>query len=132
MKGFVFIFLTIFAFASCGVEKPKHFIYGKWETKYSPKAVFTFGEDNDLESELFDADGKVNRKISYHFIIVDEKNVKVIYNEEGVYRLRIKVTAQADDEIWVDCSAYQTSARQTAFVDLPEICSYKVLRKTKE
>jgi len=132
MKIPLFIILTISAFVSCANQTPKHFIYGKWESKTTPKNVITFGVDNFLKGESIDEKGSVYHKESYRFEIVDKKNVRIIYNSQPEYKVRIEAKAQGVDEIRLDCSA-QRAPNGTAIIDLAvNFCSNYEFKRVKE
>lgn len=131
MKILLILTLTIF-FVSCADQKPKHFIYGKWESKTSPKNVITFGDDNVLRSESLDEKGDVYHKDSFRFLIVDENTVKVIYHSRPEYKVRIEARAQGPEEIRVACTS-QRSPDGTVLVDLAvNFCFNYEFKRVKE
>ena len=132
MKLFIFLFLSIPAFVSCAHQQPKHFIYGKWESKTSPKNVITFGDNDVLKGESIDEKGNVYYRESYRFIIVDEKTVKIIYTSQPEYKVRIEARAQGIDEIRLDCSAQKSPDGRT-MIDLDvNFCSNFEFKRVKD
>lgn len=133
MKKFLSTFLILFAFVSCGWQKPqteKHFIYGKWEAYPSFDTILTFDDNNTVKVEGFSTNKKIN-ETSYQFFIIDEKSVGIKDKSQLEYTVSITVESLPRDGITLGCYIWKSKDGKS-MVDPPVICNNSLFRRVKE
>lgn len=132
----VCLFLMLFILVSCANQKPKHLLYGKWESKSGLHSVIlTFGANDLLEGEIFTENKKIDTW-SYKYIIVDEKTLIINTEPEYIkfrleYKLRFKFKAESENTITLECRSSPDSQGRRP-IDLPGLCIFHEFRKLKE
>ena len=129
MKSLFFILLTFFVLASCASEKPKHLIYGKWESTAAPKFILDFGEDKLLNTQLLSESGKVY-KSTYRYDI-DDNSAR--FDDDSLGDARANITARIENEnkLRINCHFGRHSDGK-AMTDAPPICTYDEFVRMKE
>lgn len=130
MKSLVFIILIFFASASCASQKPKHLIYGKWKSTASPPVVFTFGDNDSMEAEIFNENGEA-RAWNYHYTAMDEKTVRIFYENQGDAKVSVYVKIEGDNKLTLACVSRESSGGKL-MIDPPELCVHREFIRIKE
>ncbi|HEX8247645.1 MAG TPA: hypothetical protein VF599_05720 [Pyrinomonadaceae bacterium] len=128
MKKPLFIILIAFAFVSCANQKPKHPIYGKWESTAAPKFILDFDENNSLRSQLLSAGGKTY-EWNYRYVI-DGDSARFDDDSSGAIA---KITARLENEnkLGIGCVLGRHSDGK-GMIDAPPLCGYDEFVRMKE
>lgn len=131
MKSLFSTILICFSLLACGKPSPDHAIYGKWKSKGSNEAIFTFTKDNTMRVETFDNTGKPIFKESRGFVIYDENTVRIIDDTQPEYRVRVYAELTNQNEISLQCTSHR-SPRGTVLIDHSNFCNFSRLEKISE
>ncbi|MDQ3798641.1 MAG: hypothetical protein M3384_04265 [Acidobacteriota bacterium] len=121
--------MTFFVLVSCASRKPKHLIYGKWESTAAPKFILDFGADNLLKSELSSASGK-SYEWNYRFDI-DGNSARFDDDSSGDARANITARIVNENKLKISCRLGRHSDGK-AMIDAPPLCGYHEFVKMKE
>jgi|SRR5215213_3809534 len=129
MKKLSFLFLICFAFVSCANQKPKHIIYGKWESTAAPKVILDFGEDDLLKSQLLSESGKAYQSI-YRY---DLDGNSARFDDDSLGDAKAKITARIENEnkLRISCRLGRHSDGK-GMTDAPPLCGYDEFVRMKE
>jgi hypothetical protein len=123
-KLFIFnILVLIFITVSCSNSKPTHLIVGKWQAENHEKVIFTFDENNLLETSIN------GRTFNHKYFVVDEKTVSFSENVlDKEKRENYKFKLINNNEFQLKCE-YQGVINGKSIVDAPELCSYSSFKR---
>lgn len=129
MKSLFFILLTLFVLSSCTSPKPKHLIFGKWESAAAPKFILDFGADDLLKSELLSASG-TSYEWNYRFDI-DGDSAR--FDDDNLGDARANITARIvnENKLRIICRLRRHSDGK-AMIDAPPLCGYHEFVRMKE
>lgn len=135
-KTAICFFLILFTLVSYTNQKPKHSVYGKWESKSGLyNVILTLGDNDLLEAEVF-LENKKTDTWSYKYIIVDEKTIVINTEPEYIkfrleYKLRIKIKVESEDKITLECRSRPDSQGRIP-IDFSGLCNFHEFRRLKE
>lgn len=130
MKTACFIILTLLLFNGCAEQKPRHKIYGTWESFKNPRMTLEFRTDNSLKSQMIGENNVVYKK-DYHYRTSGDDAAEFFDDSTGA-RAIIGVKVESENSrLRLEC-ALGRHADGKAMIDPPNLCLYKEFRKAGE